>query len=66
MSKSSKGKINIKKYELTDPNGNIFVTTEGLVKFCEEHGLTPANLLKVIKGDRPHHKGWTIKRLDTF
>lgn len=66
MSKTSKGKINIKKYELIDPNGNVFITTEGLTKFCEEHDLTPANLHKVINGERQNHKGWTIKPLDIF
>ena len=63
MSKSSKGRINIKKYKLIDPNGIEYITTNGLAKFCEENNLTSSNLMKVLKGDRNHHKGWTIKRM---
>jgi group I intron endonuclease len=63
MSKTSKGKINIKKYKLTDPNGQTHITTNGLTVFCEKNNLTSANLMKVLKGDRVHHKGWTIERM---
>ena len=63
MRESSKGKINIKKYKLIDPNGNVHMTTNGLTKFCEENRLTPANLMKVLKGERKHHKRWTIERM---
>lgn len=63
-SKTSKGKINIKKFEMTDPEGNVYITERGLTSFCEEYGLTGANILKVIKRERNHHKGWTAKRLD--
>lgn len=62
-SKTSKGKINIKKFEMIDPDGNIYITQNGLTMFCEDHGLTGANILKVIKGERKHHKRWTAKRL---
>jgi len=63
MSKSSKGKINIKKYKLIAPNGNIYITNNGLTKFCEENNLKSSNLIKVLKGERSHHKGWTIERM---
>lgn len=63
-SKTSKGNINIKKFEMIDPDGNIYITENGLTVFCEEHGLTGANILKVIKGERSHHKGWVAKRFD--
>lgn len=63
MSKTSKGKINIKKYELIDPQGNVHITENGLTLFCEQHGLTRANLVQVADGKRPRHKGWTAKRL---
>jgi len=59
MSKSSKGKINIKIFILISPKGITYKTTEGLTKFCEEHGLTNQNIHKVIQGKRKHHKGWT-------
>ena len=64
MSETSKGRINIKKYKLKDPNGVEHITTNGLTKFCEENNLTSANLMKVLKGDREHHKKWTIERID--
>lgn len=63
-SKTSKGKINIKKFEMTDPDGKVYITENGLTVFCEEHGLTKANVVKVADGERKHHKGWTVKRLD--
>jgi len=63
MSKTSKGKINIKKYKLIDPDGNIHITTNGLVVFCEGRGLTMANLIKVARGERKHHKGWKCEYL---
>jgi len=62
-SKTSKGKINIKKYKVTDPDGNIFITENGLSVFCEEHNLTPSNMIKVANGERKNHKGWLTERL---
>jgi group I intron endonuclease len=63
-SRTSKGKINTKTYNLIDPQGNVYTTEHGLTSFCEQHGLTPANLLKVLKGERSHHKGWRIERVE--
>jgi len=63
-SKTSKGKINIKKFEMIDPDGNIHITDNGLTLFCEENELTKANVVKVANGERKHHKGWSAKRLD--
>ena len=60
-SKTSKGKINIKKYILIDKNGVEHVTSNGLTLFCEQNNLTRPNLLQVLSGKRSHHKGWTIK-----
>ena len=62
QSDSSKGKINTKTYICTDPDGVDHITTNGLTLFCEERNLTATNLMKVLRGDRPHHKGWTIRR----
>lgn len=62
-SETSKGKINIRVCTLISPDGKEFVTSRGLTCFCEEHGLTQANLAKVVRGKRPHHKGWRIKPL---
>lgn len=63
-SQTSKGKINTKKYKLIDPLGNIYITKEGLSKFCEEHNLISANLHKVLKKEREHHKYWKIERIN--
>ena len=56
-----KGKINIKEYVLIDPQGVHHTTTEGLIKFCEEHGLQPANLSKTLTGERKNNKGWRME-----
>ena len=63
-SATSKGKINIKRYVLIDPDGNEHITEHGLTMFCEQHNLTPANMMKVLSGERKHHKGWRIRHDD--
>lgn len=63
-SKTSKGKINIKKYKLIDPDGKNYITENGLTLFCEEHNLSHPNFFKVLKGERNNVKGWKIERLD--
>jgi len=60
----SKGKVNIKKYELIDPNGNVYITESGLAMFCEQHGLGRGNMVNVVCGKLPHHKGWRGKKLE--
>lgn len=62
-SKTSKGKINIKLFKLTDPDGNEYITVNGLTVFCEEHNLTRSNMIKVANGQRKHHKGWKVERI---
>jgi len=63
-SKTSKGKINIKIYKVTNPDGKIFYTNNGLTLFCEQNNLTQANMHKVSNGLRPHHKGWKCELLN--
>lgn len=63
-SKTSTGKINIKKFEITDPNGNKYITDKGLTDFCRQHDLAHPLMIKVANGERRHHKNWTCKRLD--
>lgn len=63
MSKTSKGKVNTKKFKLTDPMGIVHITENGLTKFCEEHGLISSNFHHVLNGTRKSQKGWTIERL---
>jgi hypothetical protein len=52
-------------YELTDPNGEIYVT-ENLTDFAKQYGLSQGNLANVIHGKRKTHKGWTGRIVETF
>lgn len=60
-SNTSRGRINIKVYEVISPEGSTHLTTTGLKDFCRQQNLTPGNMLKVLKGERDHHKGWRIR-----
>ena len=64
MSQTSLGKINIKKFILTDPNGIEYTTENGLTSFCREHGLVSQNFHKVLNGERKHSNGWRIRRYE--
>ena len=46
-----------KWYSFTNPGGGV-VKVFNLMKFCRNHELTYANMLKVHTGERKHHKGW--------
>lgn len=61
-SNTSTGKINIKRYVLTSPEGIEYTTENGLSDFCRKHGLQPSNFMKVLSGKRRNQKGWTIKK----
>lgn len=61
-SNTSTGKINIKKYILTSPEGVEYTTENGLSDFCRKHGLIVTLMSKVAQGKRKHHKGWKAKR----
>jgi|TARA_R110000824_G_scaffold358829_2_gene546357 hypothetical protein len=50
-----------KRYILTDSEGTEYIA-ENLAKFCRDNDLNRAAMFKVLKGDRSHHKGYTIKR----
>lgn len=51
-----------KNYIFISPLGEI-IKVFNLNKFCKEHNLTNSNMLKVLKGLRGHHKGWTCPNL---
>ena len=34
--------------------------------FCREHGLDSGNLVKVVQGERQHHKGWRLADAGKF
>jgi len=46
-----------KLYNLISPS-NEKVQIQNLSKFCKENSLAISNMIKVAKGERPHHKGW--------
>lgn len=46
-----------KYYELLSPIGVRFLVYN-LLSFCKENNLQPANIYKVLKKERNHHKGW--------
>jgi len=60
LSKLNRGKINIKKFTLLSPTGELITTKNGLTDFCREHGLSPGNLHKTLNGERDNHKGWKL------
>jgi hypothetical protein len=64
LKNTSTGKINIKQYKLIDPNGKIYITTNGLKQFCREHNLNSSILHKVKKGERKHNKGWKCELIE--
>jgi group I intron endonuclease len=45
--------------KIQSPAGLIF-TVSNIHKFCQEHGLQPQNLHKVLTKQRPLHKGWKL------
>jgi len=64
LSEGHKGKINIKKFKVIDPDGNEYITTNGLNQFCREHNLVASCLHKVANGERKHHKGWKMEKIE--
>jgi len=63
ISQLNKGIINIKKYIVQSPSGELFTTEHGLTEFCREHGLDARNLIHTKpNGNRKYHKGWKILR----
>lgn len=49
-------------YEVTFPDGRIEIVV-GIVEFCKMHNLSQPNLDKVVRGLRPHHKGFKCKKV---
>lgn len=50
-------------YELTDPEGEIYVT-ESITEFARQYNLSQGNLSNVVHGKRKSHKGWTGRILE--
>jgi hypothetical protein len=62
LDRQAKGRGNheIKRiaFRFRDPSGKP-VDGYFLTKFCVEHGLLQSKMSDVLRGARPHHKGWT-------
>jgi group I intron endonuclease len=54
---------NATSYVVISPDGTE-IKIKGICKFCRENNLTPANMIKVAKGERNTHKGWKCKYAD--
>lgn len=46
------------EFSFVSPTGEV-VSGVGLTRFCAERGLLQPKMTEVMKGRRPHHKGWT-------
>jgi hypothetical protein len=52
-------------YELIDPNGEIYATTN-IREFARQHDLDQGTLSKVVHGARKNHKGWTARIIESY
>ena len=55
------GNVHGERFIMTSPEGEEF-EIQNLAAFCREHGLTRANLSKVMRGVTTHHKGWRCRK----
>lgn len=46
-----------------DPNGTLYITNNQ-TKFSKEFGLNNTKVSEVIRGNRPHHRGWRFYHID--
>jgi hypothetical protein len=51
-------------YEVESPDGKKSIISGGWTKWCIDNNLQTANMLKVAKGERKHHKGWKVKKIN--
>jgi len=47
-------------YGIVSPNGCIYESVTNLTQFCKEHGLSQGLMSKVVRGERHHHRNWTV------
>lgn len=52
-----------KTYMFACPEGN-HMKIRNLNKFCRDNNLTPANMRKVLNGERSHHKGYRALQMN--
>ena len=51
------------EYILTNSDGEEFIV-DNVSKFCRKNELNKSALYEVLKGNRSHHKGFTMRRKD--
>jgi len=51
-----------KEYIFINKDGVEFLT-DNFTKFCRKHDLNRSALIKVMSGERKHHKGFTVIKL---
>lgn len=64
MSKAHRGITTIGKYKITDPNGIIYYTENGLSSFCEKHNLSRICMSQIMRGKQKQHKGWICELIE--
>jgi hypothetical protein len=52
------GEKSAREFTIVSPIGKVF-QEKNLRKFCREHNLHRANVIRVLKGTRSHSAGWT-------
>ena len=56
-----KGKTNIKKHKVTNPNNDIVFTDKGLASFCRDNNLNYSSINNILRGIIDNYKGWKIE-----
>lgn len=59
--RDGKNNPNAKTYYFIDPNGEEYIVTGGLRKFCEANSLPIGSIIKVSKNRKPDYKGWKVR-----
>ncbi len=52
-----------KWYVFTDPDGVEHKLYTTIRKFSIENGLVDSNMRQVCRGERPQHRGWSVRRV---
>lgn len=52
-------------FSIVSPAGIIYENVHNLAEFCRQHDLTLSHMIKVYRGRRNHHRGWTVLKGDS-
>jgi hypothetical protein len=53
-------KTTAREFSVISPDGTLYLNQRNLAEFCKVHGLGESSMGRVLKGERPHHKGWRM------